>query len=123
MLKGFIDLVFSYQDNYFVVDWKSNWLGHQNADYQPETMAREILHKRYDVQYALYLLALHRLLRYRKADYDYDSDIGGALYFFLRGWQSETQGLFADNPDRAFIEKLDLLCQGQPLSVQRGTDS
>lgn len=123
MLKGFIDLVFSYQDNYFVVDWKSNWLGHQNADYQPETMAREILHKRYDVQYALYLLALHRLLRYRKADYDYDSDIGGALYFFLRGWQSETQGLFADKPDRAFIEKLDLLCQGQPLSVQRGTDS
>lgn len=116
MMKGFIDLVFSYQDKYFVVDWKSNWLGGQNSDYHSDSMAREILEKRYDVQYALYLLALHRLLSYRKADYDYESDIGGALYFFLRGWQSDTQGLFADKPDNRFIEKLNAVFLGQSLS-------
>ena len=116
MMKGFIDLVFSYQDKYFVVDWKSNWLGGQNTDYHSDSMAREILDKRYDVQYALYLLALHRLLSYRKADYDYESDIGGALYFFLRGWQSDTQGLFADQPDNRFIEKLNAVFLGQSLS-------
>lgn len=116
MLKGFIDLVFSYQGRYFVVDWKSNWLGQSDNCYQSEAMQQEILDKRYDVQYALYLLALHRLLSYRKADYQYESDIGSALYFFLRGWQSESQGVFADKPDPVFIEKLNAVCLGHPLT-------
>lgn len=119
MLKGFIDLVFCHQGRYFVVDWKSNWLGEHDSAYQADHMANEILQKRYDVQYALYLLALHRLLTYRKPDYDYDRDIGSALYFFLRGWQSATQGIFADKPDKAFIEKLDSVCLGSPLATRQ----
>lgn len=121
MLKGFIDLVFCHQGRYFVVDWKSNWLGEYDSDYQADNMAKEILLKRYDVQYALYLLALHRLLAYRKPDYDYDRDIGSALYFFLRGWQSDTQGIFADKPDKAFIEKLNTVCLGRSLSTHQET--
>jgi len=27
MLKGFIDLVFEFEGKYYVVDYKSNWLG------------------------------------------------------------------------------------------------
>lgn len=115
MLKGFIDLVFCYQGRYFVVDWKSNWLGQSDTSYHREAMHKEILDKRYDVQYAIYLLALHRLLSYRKPDYQYEKDIGAALYFFLRGWQSESQGVFTDKPDKDFIEKLDAVCLGQAL--------
>lgn len=109
MMKGFIDLVFEHQGRYYVADWKSNYLGPTDDHYSEQTLAHEILHHRYDVQYAIYLLALHRLLRSRLPDYDYDRDVGGALYFFLRGHASKTNGLIADKPPLAFIMALDEL--------------
>ena len=48
-------------------------------------MEQSILDNRYDLQYVLYLLALHRQLKARLVDYDYDQHVGGALYLFLRG--------------------------------------
>ena len=119
MIKGFIDLVFLHQGQYYVADWKSNYLGARDQDYTPASIAAEVLHKRYDVQYAIYLLALHRLLRSRLSDYDYQQHMGGAVYFFLRGWQSESQGLLVDKPPRAFIETLDRIFLGQ-ISTQAG---
>jgi exodeoxyribonuclease V beta subunit len=123
MVKGFIDLVFCHENRYFVADWKSNYLGPEDQSYTIETIRNEILHKRYDVQYAIYLLALHRLLRNRLPDYDYDQHVGGAVYFFLRGWQADSQGLLVERPSREFIETLDLLFAGKypPLeSAQSG---
>ena len=66
-------------------------------------------------KYVLYLLALHRQLKARLPDYDYDRHIGGALYLFLRGTQSASQGAYFTRPPRALIEGLDLLFQGKPL--------
>ena len=109
MMKGFIDLVFEHKGRYYVADWKSNYLGPDDSSYSEEALAHEIRHSRYDVQYAIYLLALHRLLRSRLPDYDYDRDVGGALYFFLRGHASQTNGLMADKPPLAFIMALDEL--------------
>lgn len=40
---------------------------------------------RYDLQYQLYTLALHRYLRHRLPDYDYRRHFGGVIYLFLRG--------------------------------------
>ena len=109
MMKGFIDLVFEHDGRYYVADWKSNYLGPRDSSYSEQALSREVLHNRYDVQYAIYLLALHRLLRSRLPDYDYQTHMGGALYFFLRGHASQTQGLVADKPPLAFIEALDAL--------------
>ncbi len=109
MLKGFIDLVVEHDGRYYVIDYKSNWLGPDDAAYTPAAMADEILAKRYELQYVLYLLALHRLLRLRLPDYDYDTHIGGALYLFLRGSQSPGRGIHAERPPRALIEALDHL--------------
>ncbi|MCK6395230.1 exodeoxyribonuclease V subunit beta [Zoogloea sp.] len=109
MLKGFIDLVAEHGGRYYVVDYKSNWLGPDDAAYTPEAMAREILAHRYELQYVLYLLALHRLLKLRLPDYDYDRHLGGALYLFLRGSHSATGGVHAERPPRALIEALDHL--------------
>jgi exodeoxyribonuclease V beta subunit len=109
MMKGFIDLVFEHDGRYYVADWKSNYLGPRDSSYSEQALSREVLHNRYDVQYAIYLLALHRLLRSRLPDYDYQMHMGGALYFFLRGHASKTQGLLADKPPLAFIEALDAL--------------
>ncbi len=73
-------------------------------------MQQAILEYRYDMQYMLYILALHRQLRSRLPEYDYDRHMGGAVYCFLRGWQnSETRGLFHDRPPRELIEQLDQL--------------
>ena len=35
-LKGFIDLVFRFEDRFYLVDWKSNHLGNRVEDYGPE---------------------------------------------------------------------------------------
>ena len=113
LMKGFIDLVMEYQGRYYVVDWKSNKLGEHDEAYHHEAMTNAILEKRYDLQYCIYLLALHRQLKARLPDYDYDRHIGGVVYAFLRGNQSQSQGLFMDRPDKYFIEQLDRLFLGK----------
>ncbi|MBK1694332.1 exodeoxyribonuclease V subunit beta [Chromatium weissei] len=113
MLKGFIDLLFVHEGRYYVVDWKSNWLGKDDAAYTQKTMQAAMLHHRYDLQAALYLLALHRLLRARLPNYDYDRDIGGAIYVFLRGAAAPSQGLLMNKPPRQLIEQLDELFAGK----------
>ncbi len=107
MLKGFMDLVFEHQGRYYVADYKSNWLGPDAAAYTVGAMRDAILHARYELQYVLYLFALHRLLKARLPDYDYDRHVGGAVYLFLRGIEAPSQGLHAERPPRALIEALD----------------
>ena len=114
LFKGFIDLVFEHQCQYYVVDYKSNWLGQGALDYTEDAMRRVMAEHRYDLQYVFYILALHRQLRARLPDYDYDQHIGGALYWFVRGIESDTGGLWQDRPPRALIEALDRLFAGQP---------
>ena len=109
MLKGFIDLVFEHEGRYYVADYKSNWLGRDNAAYTSDALRRVILHARYDLQYVLYIFALHRLLKVRLPDYDYDRHIGSAVYVFLRGLHAPGQGLHFERPPRALIEALDKL--------------
>lgn len=113
MLKGYIDLIMEYQGQYYIVDWKSNYLGEDACAYDSVALQQALLHKRYDMQYLLYTLALHRLLQARLADYDYDKHVGGAVYVFMRGIEnSETQGLIMEKPSRALIEAMDSLFQG-----------
>jgi exodeoxyribonuclease V beta subunit len=112
MLKGFIDLVFEHEGRYFVADYKSNWLGAQDADYTPTRMQQAVLDKRYDLQYVLYVFALHRLLRSRLAGYDYERHVGGAVYLFLRGHAAPSQGLHLERPPWALIEALEQMLGG-----------
>lgn len=109
MFKGFIDLVLEHQGRYYVVDYKSNWLGEHDVDYSTEAMNECVLGHRYDLQYALYILALHRLLKLRISDYDYDTHMGGAVYMFLRGAHNDSQGLHCAKPERQLIERMDAL--------------
>jgi exodeoxyribonuclease V beta subunit len=114
MFKGFIDLTFEHEGRYYVADYKSNWLGADDAAYTVQAMEQSILDNRYDLQYVLYLLALHRQLKARLADYDYDRHIGGALYMFLRGTRSVSRGVYFARPPRELIERLDRMFQGKP---------
>jgi exodeoxyribonuclease V beta subunit len=107
MVKGFIDLVFCYRDRYYVLDYKSNYLGKNQQAYSAQAMADAMLEHRYDLQYVLYTLALHRLLKARLPDYNYQHHMGGVLYLFLRGVDVHGQGVYGDNPSQALIENLD----------------
>jgi exodeoxyribonuclease V beta subunit len=101
--------VFEHDGRFYVADYKSNWLGPDDAAYTTAKMRAQILHSRYELQYVLYLFALHRLLKTRLPDYDYDLHVGGAVYLFLRGSHAESQGVFVDRPPRELIERLDAL--------------
>ncbi|WP_213880686.1 exodeoxyribonuclease V subunit beta [Pseudomonas sp. dw_358] len=122
MFKGFIDLCFEHDGCYYVVDYKSNWLGPDALSYTHAAMVNAILDNRYDLQYVLYLLALHRQLKARLPDYDYDQHVGGALFVFLRGIDSASQGLYFTRPPRELIEQLDVLFSGgvQPAAQLQG---
>lgn len=112
MLKGFIDLTFEYQERWYVLDYKSNWLGNKISDYSKEIMDKIMIEHRYDLQYQLYSLALHRLLRQRVPSYDYDQHFGGVIYLFLRGVQindPERHGIFSHKPSFDLIDGLDQL--------------
>ena len=109
MLKGFIDLTFEHEGRYYVADYKSNALGPDASGYSADAMAAAILDARYDLQYVLYVYALHRLLRTRLVDYDYERHVGGAVYLFLRGTDAPTQGLHCERPPYALIEAMDRL--------------
>lgn len=109
MLKGFIDLVFRHNGRYYLLDYKSNWLGENSEAYTRQAMAQAMQTHRYDLQYQLYTLALHRYLRHRIADYAYNDHFGGVIYLFLRGVKAgdPDSGIFRTRPDAALIEKMD----------------
>ncbi|SEL78826.1 DNA helicase/exodeoxyribonuclease V, beta subunit [Atopomonas hussainii] len=113
MLKGFIDLVFEHDGRYYVADYKSNRL----PRYDHASLSRTVLDKRYDLQCLLYTLALHRLLKTRLPDYDYQRHMGGALYLFLRGVDEQGAGLYHACPAPELIAELDALFSAETAHV------
>jgi exodeoxyribonuclease V beta subunit len=105
MLTGVMDLVFEHHGRYGVLDYKSNRLD----NYQSPDLDAAVMDHRYDVQYVLYTLALHRLLQVRLPNYDYDQHMGGAVYVFLRGIDQTGAGVHLHRPARSLIEALDAL--------------
>jgi exodeoxyribonuclease V beta subunit len=113
LMKGYIDLVFRYQDRFYLADYKSNYLGGDAAAYRPEVLALAMAGHRYDLQYLIYTVALHRYLGRRLPAYDYDRDFGGVFYLFLRGMRPDLgpgSGVWHALPPRALIEGLDRCC-------------
>jgi exodeoxyribonuclease V beta subunit len=128
MLKGFIDLVFTYNGKYYVLDYKSNFLGDKPSDYHTQALEDAMVDHRYDLQYQLYTLALHRLLQHRIPNYSYEKHIGGCYYLFLRGMNAanvenfdDHLGVFFNKPSDIFINQLDSLFKGE--SVFEGATS
>ena len=103
LLTGFMDVVLVHQGRYYVLDYKSNKL----PEYTTDSITASMLTHRYDVQYTLYILAVHRLLKSRLKAYDYEQHMGGALYLYLRGIDQAGQGLYLNKPPFELIQALD----------------
>jgi exodeoxyribonuclease V beta subunit len=109
-LKGYIDMAFVHEGRYYLIDWKSNHLGHRIEDYQAENLQTAMNEAYYILQYCLYTLALNRYLKLRDPAYSYETHFGGVFYIFIRGVDPEkgpAYGIYRDRPDAGLIEALD----------------
>jgi exodeoxyribonuclease V beta subunit len=102
-------------DRFVVVDYKTNRLHERGTrprpgDYGIDSMRQAMVEHHYPLQALLYLVALHRYLRWRLPDYDPDRNLGGAAYLFLRGMAGEatlvagvSEGSDAAGPEGLFV--------------------
>jgi exodeoxyribonuclease V beta subunit len=109
MLKGFMDMIFEHDGRFYLVDWKSNHLGHRIEAYGSAALQGAMEQNLYSLQYLLYTVALNRYLSLRVRDYSYQTHFGGVLYLFLRGMdreRGEEFGVFRDTPPSGLIDEL-----------------
>ncbi len=119
-LQGAIDLVYRAQGRYFVLDYKSNYLGDGSEDYASTALHEAMKAHRYDLQYLFYVVAVHRLLKQRLGKhYSYEEHFGGVVYLFFRGLEFQEQaedsslpGVYFIKPPASLIEGLDKLFTG-----------
>ncbi len=110
-MNGLIDLIVEHDDRFYIIDWKSNWLGPDVSAYYPAALAAEMQKHLYTLQLSLYTVALHRYLQVRKSGYDYERHFGGAYYVFLRGLNpaNSASGVYHERLSRARTEELSAL--------------
>jgi exodeoxyribonuclease V beta subunit len=110
-MKGFMDLVFRFEDRFYLVDWKSNFLGGTVADYHQNALKRAMKENYYFLQYHIYVVALNQYLRLRVPGYGYEKNFGEVYYLFLRGIDSASgpdYGVFRHRPSGKLINRLSL---------------
>lgn len=107
-LVGAIDVVAFAQNQYHIIDFKSNYLGENWQDYQQENLQKSMQQSQYWLQASLYLVAMHRYLQVRLQEYDISQHLGSAHYLYLRGMNGQAgQGVLSWRPSDEFILKLD----------------
>ena len=113
-MKGFIDLIFKHNGKYYILDYKSNFLGNELNDYDSNKLREALITSNYDLQYHIYTLALVKYLQTRIPNFSYEDHFGGVFYLFLRGVESSKpgSGVFFDKPKEELIEKIDVLIGG-----------
>jgi len=108
-IKGFIDLVINHQGKWYIVDYKSNYLGDTYGWYSQENMSDAMSKHHYFLQYYIYTVALHRYLTRRIKHYRYNTHFGGVFYLFIRGMHPQFRseyGVFYDRPAESVISCL-----------------
>ena len=109
-LRGYIDLVVEHAGRWYILDYKSNWLGPGPDDYAPEALDVAMRAGGYKFQYLVYLVALHRYLAVRLPDYEYARHVGGAFYLFVRGIDPAAgmgRGVYFDRPSTECLVAVD----------------
>ncbi|MGA1823680.1 MAG: exodeoxyribonuclease V subunit beta [bacterium] len=109
LVKGYIDLLFRYKGRYYIIDWKSNYLGNTSKDYDVSSMSAAMEKEYYHLQLHLYVVAVHKHLSRRIPDYAYDTHFGSVFYIFLRGIDAahgSHYGIYQTRPSEALINDL-----------------
>ena len=107
-LTGFIDLICEHDGRYYLLDYKSNYLGDRLADYEEESLFGAMRAHNYGLQYWIYTLVLHRWLGRRIENYNYAQHFGGVFYLFVRGMTpGGTGGIYTAKPDEKLLREFD----------------
>ncbi|RFS18663.1 exodeoxyribonuclease V subunit beta [Chitinophaga silvatica] len=107
IMNGKIDLFFEHQGKYYVLDWKSNYLGDTLTDYDSSGLAAAMNENNYHLQYLIYTVAVKKYLESRIPQFNYAKQFGGVIYCFIRGIRnSGNTGIFTVHPS---LEKIRLL--------------
>lgn len=110
-LTGSIDLVLRHGGRYYIVDWKSNVIDYDLANFSGEGLRAEMRKHAYGMQYLVYTVALAEYIDDRLGHFDqedYERLFGGVFYIFLRGVDAAAlgQGVFYKRPAFADIQQL-----------------
>jgi len=109
-MKGFIDLAFCHNGRWYLLDWKSNFLGQTRQDYHQSALLDVMSERFYILQYYIYSVALTRYLKVRIPGYDYQTHFGGVFYVFLRGVRPDWGpkfGIFYDRPSLELLNRFE----------------
>lgn len=111
MMTGFVDLFFEHDNKFYVLDWKSNYLGPDVEDYSAENLDKAMTENNYHLQYMIYSLAIKKYLKSRLGkSFDFERDFGGVYYLFLRGMREGTSnGVFYKKVSSNELMKLEEL--------------
>jgi len=110
LMNGKIDLFFEHNHRYYILDWKSNYLGFKIADYDAAGVLNAMDENNYHLQYLIYTVALKKYLTSRIPDFDYETQFGGVIYLFLRGLRKgSTHGVFKARPSLKIVERMEAL--------------
>lgn len=83
MMKGFVDLVFEWKNKYYLLDWKTNFLGPNIEDYSQENLHKCMQQNDYFLQASIYAEALERYVKlFDKRSFN--QCYGGMFYVFVR---------------------------------------
>jgi exodeoxyribonuclease V beta subunit len=83
-MKGFIDLAFERGGKYYLLDYKSNWLGSNQEAYTQEALEQAMKGSDYFLQGSIYRSALERYVKLFD-NRPFEECFGGCFYLFLRG--------------------------------------
>jgi exodeoxyribonuclease V beta subunit len=86
LIKGVIDCLFYHDGFYYLVDWKTNWLGMQPEAYETSALQIAMQEHAYFLQAAIYTEAIKRYLILVEPR-PFEECFGGIFYLFLRGMQ------------------------------------
>tara|TARA_R100001143_G_C3360893_1_gene135507 strand:- start:1895 stop:5485 length:3591 start_codon:yes stop_codon:yes gene_type:complete len=107
-MTGFIDLIVQQGGKFYILDYKSNYLGDNRDDYGKEQLDQAMLGAGYDLQAYIYTVALVKYLRKRVPNFDYDRDVGGVAYLFVRGMEKGSEnGVWFHKPDCEKVAELE----------------
>jgi len=108
IMNGKMDMFFEHAGLYYILDWKSNFLGDSLDYYRKELLAEAMSENNYHLQYLLYTVASKKYLESRLHHFNYETDFGGVIYLFVRGVRRNgDSGVFTTKPSVEMIERLE----------------
>lgn len=108
IMNGKVDLFFKHNNKYYILDWKSNFLGNNLEAYDLPRLHIAMNEHNYHLQYLIYTLAIKKFLEFRIPAFDFERDFGGVFYLFIRGIREDGKtGIYYHLPSLERLKRVE----------------